>query len=124
MAEVVVHGRTVDLSRSGAGLTLTRELPAGAEVVLCIQLPNSRGPLSHANKPTPGFYPNTPKEGALGTPGLPGTPLCLRAVVVRRRGFRAGLEFVQPTAEQRLLLCEFCYSSTAARQQQARWGPR
>ena len=78
--EVVVHGRTFDLSRSGAGLTLTRELPAGAEVVLSVHLPGS------------------------------GEPLCLRAVVVRRRGFRAGLEFLQPTAEQRLLLCDFCYS--------------
>ena len=80
VAEVVVHGRTVDLSRSGAGLTVTRELPEGAEVVLSVQLP------------------------------IRSEPLCLRAVVVRRRGFRAGLEFVQPTAEQRLLLCEFCYS--------------
>ncbi len=78
--ELVAHGRTVDLSRSGIGMTLTGELPIGAEVVLSLQLPGSDG------------------------------QLCLRAVVVRRCGFRAGLEFVQPTAEQRLLLCKFCYA--------------
>jgi PilZ domain len=77
---VVVHGRTVDLSRSGAGVTLTRELASGSEVVLCLQLP-----------------------------GI-GNPLCLRAVIRRRHGFRAGLEFVSPTAEQRLLLCRFCHA--------------
>ena len=75
----VVHGRTVDLSRTGAGLTLTRELAAGTEVVLCLNLPC-------------------------------GQPLRLRAVVIRRTGFRAGLQFVEPTAEQRLLLLEFCCS--------------
>ena len=75
----VVHGRTVDLSRTGAGLTLTRELAAGTEVVLCLNLPC-------------------------------GQPLRLRAVVIRRSGFRAGLQFVEPTAEQRLLLLEFCCS--------------
>ena len=80
MVEAMVHGRTVDLSRSGAGLTVSCELPAGDEVVLRLQLPSSDGPLN------------------------------LRAVVVRRCGFRAGLKFVQPTAEQRLLLCRFCYS--------------
>ena len=78
MVETVVHGRTVDLSRSGAGLMVTRELSAGAEVMLSLVLPGADG------------------------------PLCLRAKVVRRRGFTAGLEFVQPTAEQRLLLLEFC----------------
>ena len=75
---LVVHGRTVDLSRSGAGVTLTCELASGTEVVLCLRLPGS------------------------------GNTLCLRAVITRRRGFRAGLEFVQPTAEQRLLLSELC----------------
>ena len=79
MIEGVVHGRTVDLSRTGAGLTLTRELAAGAEVVLCLKLPG-------------------------------GEPLHLRARVIRRRGFHAGLQFVEPTAEQRLLLGEFCCS--------------
>jgi PilZ domain len=77
---VVVHGRTVDLSRSGAGVTVTSELAAGTEVLLCVQLPGG------------------------------GNPLCLRAVITRRRGFRAGLEFVQPTAEQRLLLFTLCYA--------------
>ena len=92
--EVVVHGRTVDLSRSGAGVTLTRELASGSEVVLCLCLPgSSRGP----------------RRARSWLDGVD-NPLCLRAVVIRRRGFRAGLEFVQPTAEQRLLLCEFCYS--------------
>jgi hypothetical protein len=76
---VVIHGRTVDLSRSGAGVTLTRELALGTEVVLCLRLPGS------------------------------GNPLCLRSVITRRRGFRVGLEFLQPSAEQRLLLCELCY---------------
>jgi len=73
---LVVHGRTADLSRSGAGVTVSRELESGTEVVLCLRLPQ-------------------------GT-------LSLRAVVTRRRGFRVGLEFVQPTAEQRLLLAELC----------------
>ncbi len=75
----VIHARTHDISRSGAGLTLTRELPSGSEVVLCLRLPGR------------------------------GTPLCLHAVITRRQGFRVGLRFVQPTAEQRLLLCELCY---------------
>jgi len=75
---VVVHGRTADLSRSGAGVTVTQELAAGTEVVLCLRLPGS------------------------------GETLILRAVITRRRGFRVGLEFVQPTAEQRLRLSELC----------------
>ena len=74
----IVHGRTVDLSRSGAGVTVTRELAAGSEVVLCLR--------------------------------LPGGTLSLRAVIIRRRGFRVGLEFVQPTAEQRLMLGALCRS--------------
>ena len=77
---VVVHARTFDLSRTGAGLTLTRELPSGTEVVLCLRLPCSE----HA--------------------------LCLRAVITRCRGFRAGLRFLQPTARQRLMLSELCYA--------------
>jgi hypothetical protein len=79
LEHVVVHARTFDISRGGAGLTLTRELPWGSEVVLCFRLPGN------------------------------GTPLCLHAVITRRQGFRVGLRFVQPTAEQRLLLCELCY---------------
>jgi hypothetical protein len=75
----VVHARTFDLSRSGAGLTLTRELPSGSEVVLCFRHPGN------------------------------GTMLCLHAVVIRSKGFRVGVQFVQPTAEQRLLLSELCY---------------
>jgi len=77
---LVVHGRTVDVSRSGAGVTLTHELASGTEVVLCLRLPGG------------------------------GNTLCLRAVITRRRGFRAGLAFVQPTAEQRLLLSELCHA--------------
>ena len=76
----VVHARTVDVSRSGAGVTLTHELPSGSEVVLCFRLPGN------------------------------GVPLCLHAVVIRSCGFRVGLRFVQPTAEQRLLLSELCHS--------------
>jgi len=74
----VVHARTLDVSRSGAGLTLTRELPSGSEVLLCFRVPDN------------------------------GTMLCLHAVVIRSRGFKVGLRFVQPTAEQRLLLSELC----------------
>jgi hypothetical protein len=73
---LVVHGRTVDLSRSGAGVTVTHELAAGSEVVLCLR--------------------------------LPGGTLSLRAIIARRSGFRVGLEFVQPTAEQRLMLSALC----------------
>lgn len=76
----VVHARTVDVSHSGAGLTLTRELLSGSEVVLCFRIPSN---------------------GAL---------LCLHAIVIRSRGFKAGLRFVKPTAEQRLLLSELCHS--------------
>ena len=75
---LVVHGRTVDLSRSGAGVTVTRELAAGSKVVLRLRLP----------------------EGTLE----------LRAVITRRSGFRVGLEFVQPTSEQRLMLLALCRS--------------
>lgn len=77
---VVVHARTRDLSHSGAGLTLTSELPSGTDVVLCLRLPGDGG------------------------------QLCLQAVVARRRGFHVGLHFVRPTAEQRLLLSELCYA--------------
>jgi PilZ domain-containing protein len=73
-----VYARTVDLSPTGVGLTLSRELPAGSEVLLYLKLPGSSA------------------------------ALCLAAEVVRRRGFRAGLQFVRPTAEQRLRLGEFC----------------
>jgi hypothetical protein len=73
-----VYGRTVDLSRGGAGLTLTREVASGAEVTLCLQVPGS----SHA--------------------------LSLPAVIVRSRGFRVGLKFLDASAEQRLQLYELC----------------
>jgi hypothetical protein len=79
-SRAVVHGRTFDLSRSGAGVTLSRELASGTGVALCLRLPGCA------------------------------QPLCLRAVVRRRCGFRVGLEFLDLTAEQRLLLCQFCYS--------------
>jgi PilZ domain len=75
----VVHARTCDLSRSGAGLTVTREMPSGVEVILYLHLPGHE------------------------------MPLCLQALIIRRKGFRVGLQFVSPTAEQRLLLNELCY---------------
>jgi hypothetical protein len=77
---VIVHARTCDLSHSGVGLTLTCELPSGTEVVLYLRLPGKC------------------------------SPLCLQAVIARRQGSRAGLHFLRPTAEQRLLLSEFCYA--------------
>jgi hypothetical protein len=73
-----VHGRTVDLSRGGAGLTLTREVASGSEVVLCLQVPGKSHPLS------------------------------LPAVIVRSRGFRVGVKFLDAPAEQRLQLYELC----------------
>jgi hypothetical protein len=78
--QFTVYGWMCDLSCSGAGLTLTRELPSGSEVVLCLRLPGDYGQLS------------------------------LRAVIRRQQGFRAGLEFLPPTPEQRLMLTELCYS--------------
>ena len=57
-----------------------RELPSGTQVVLCLRLPGR------------------------------GAVLCLQAVITRRQGFRAGLQFVEPTAAQRLLLSELCYA--------------
>ncbi len=77
---IVIHGRTFDLSRSGAGLTLTRQLPSGTCVVLHLRFPDL------------------------------GKVLCLQAVITRCQGFRVGLQFVQPTAEQRVLLSELCYA--------------
>ncbi len=77
---VIIHARTFDVSRSGAGLTLTHPLPSGTAVVLCLRLPDC------------------------------GTALCLQAVITRRQGFRVGLQFAQLTAEQRLLLSELCYA--------------
>jgi hypothetical protein len=74
----VVHGRTVDLSRGGAGLTLSREVAPGTEVVLSVQPPGSRH------------------------------PLILPAVIVRSQGFRVGVKFLDTTAQQRLQLCELC----------------
>jgi len=76
--QTIVHARTYDVSQSGAGLTVTRQLPLGTGVVICLRLPGS------------------------------GNPLRLQATVIRRRGFRVGLRFVHPTAEQRLLLSELC----------------
>jgi hypothetical protein len=76
---IIVHARTCDVSRSGAGLTLTRELASGTEVVLCLRLPGN------------------------------GNPLCLQAVITHRKGYRVGIRFVRPTAEQRLQLYELCY---------------
>jgi hypothetical protein len=77
---IIIHARTFDLSRGGAGLTLTRELPSGTSVLLCLRLPGN------------------------------GSALCLQAVIARRQGFRVGLRFVQPTAGQRVLLSELCYA--------------
>jgi hypothetical protein len=76
---VIVHARTCDLSHSGAGVTLTGELPTGTDVMLCLRLPG-------------------------------GGQLCMQAVIARRHGFHAGLRFVRPTAEQRLLLSELCFA--------------
>ena len=75
---IVVHARTFDLSCTGAGLMLTRELPSGTEVTLSLRLPTDE--------------------------------LSLKAIITRRDGFRAGLRFIQPTAQQRLLLSELCYA--------------
>lgn len=75
---IVVHARTRDVSRGGAGLTLTRDLPSGTEVALCLRLPGNGG------------------------------QLLLQAVIVRHQGFRVGVQFVRTTAEQRLLLSELC----------------
>ena len=36
---IIVHARTCDVSHGGAGLTLTRSLPSGTEVALCLRLP-------------------------------------------------------------------------------------
>jgi len=74
---IVVHARTCDVSRGGAGLTLTCSLPSGTEVALCLRLPD-------------------------------GSLLCVQAVVIRRHGFRVGVQFVRTTAEQRRMLSELC----------------
>ena len=76
--ELQVQARTCDLSPSGAGLTLTRPLPAGTLVLLTLRLPGGMGCLS------------------------------LKAIVARGKGYRAGVHFVAPTPEQRLLLGELC----------------
>jgi hypothetical protein len=76
----VIQARTFDLSRGGAGLTVTGELLAGSAVELYLRLPGQD------------------------------KALYLQAVIARRRGFRVGLQFVRPTAEQRLLLSEVCYA--------------
>jgi len=75
---VIIHARTCDVSCGGAGLTLTRSLPSGTEVALCLRLPDNGG------------------------------LLFLQAVITRRQGFRVGVQFVRTTAEQRLLLSELC----------------
>jgi hypothetical protein len=76
--QVRVQARTRDLSPLGAGLTLTRPLPSGTLVLLTLRLPGGRGQLS------------------------------LKAVIARHQGYSAGVHFVGPTAEQRLLLGELC----------------
>jgi hypothetical protein len=77
---VIVQARTVDVSRTGAGVTLMRELPSGTQVVLCLRLPGR------------------------------GAVLSLRAVIIRRQGCHAGLQFLETNATQRLLLAELCYA--------------
>jgi len=37
-----------------------------------------------------------------------GSPLWVQAIIIRRQGFRVGVQFVRTTAEQRLLLSELC----------------
>lgn len=77
---IVAQARTVDVSRTGAGVTLMRELPSGTQVVLCLRLPGR------------------------------GAVLSLQAVIIRRQGCRAGLQFLETNAAQRLLLSELCYA--------------
>jgi hypothetical protein len=75
---VNIQARTRDISRSGAGLTLTHELPVGTDVLFCLRVHGS------------------------------GSQLCLESTITRRTGFRVGLRFLRLTAEQRLLLFELC----------------
>ena len=74
----VMHARTRDISRNGAGLTVTGELAYGSAVVLCLRLPGSDA------------------------------PLCVKAILTRQRGFRVGLRFVHTTAMQRQQIAGLC----------------
>ncbi len=74
----VIHGRTSDLSFSGIGLVLTREIASGTACVLVMR------------------FPRTEVE------------LQLPAVVAQRRGFRCGLRFESLSGEQKLLIQKIC----------------
>ena len=75
---VTLYGRTYDLSPAGACLSVPAPLPSGTEVAVHFRLPDGM------------------------------EALAMRAVVLRRQGSRLAVRFLQATAQQRLLLAEFC----------------
>jgi hypothetical protein len=73
-----LYGRTCDLSPSGACLSVPGTFPEGTEVAMRFRLP-----------------------GQLEA-------LAVHAVVLRRQGSRLAVHFLRTTAQQRLLIGEFC----------------
>ena len=74
----VVHGRTRDLSFSGMGVVLSREVTHGTPCILLLK------------------FPKTDIE------------VQLPAVVAHGKGFRYGVQFQSLTGEQKLLIQKIC----------------
>ncbi len=83
---ISVHARTFDVSRSGAGLTLTRQLPSGTAVVLCLRIPGT----GHSALPASRHHP---------PPGIP----CWTAICAahRRTARCCSLNSVTPEPDER-----------------------
>ncbi len=79
----VVHGRTRDLSFSGIGVILSREIAHGTACVLVLKFPKVE------------------------------LEVQLPAVVTHVRGFRYGLQFQSLSGEQKLLIQRLCKSLPA-----------
>lgn len=73
-----IHGRTRDLSFSGMGIMLSREIARGTVCVLILK------------------FPKTDVE------------LRLPVIVAHAKGFRYGVEFQRLTGEQKLLIQKIC----------------
>jgi len=80
--ETVVHGRSVQLSEAGMGVTMTREMPKGTVATLIFKLPGN------------------PAE------------CTLQAEVKYRKGFSCGFEFLGISAPTRKELLHFCMLAT------------
>jgi len=74
----IIHGRTRDLSFTGMGVVLSREVASGTPCIILLKLPKTE------------------------------IEVQLPAVVTQGKGFRCGVEFQRLTGEQKLLIQKIC----------------